>query len=452
MSQVVQNQSAPILLPEERLLVLAARIRLDDEDAAEMERIAGRGLDWNKVMEYSLALGVQPLLYKHLCRERFASHVPHEVLLQLKESYCTQSIRSLRIYSQINRIINAFGSPGIPIVLLKGAFLAKWVYEDIALRPMSDIDILCRKCDEQLIQSTLLGLGYYQERSVFHSPFHETVQNVGCHHLLPFRKADAHTVEVHTHLSPDDCGPTLEMDKVWETVTDCKLDGLELRCLALDDQLLYLCFHLYRHIASQNTTLYWFCDIHEMINRYMDRIDWSRLDARAHSLGVADQVGAVLRLLKTHWNTPIPERILPGAYAFTPKLCLATILDHRLYDKQNEIERLTDYAQELRFVFHVKGWANRFHYLWRLIFPTRAHLMHRYKIENPIVVFLCYFMLPFIRFKHLLTGLFHKALFQFKRNDRGGPDFSSRSDAKATGSMHLHLVENPKSKHNDDRS
>jgi len=418
-------------MDEERLLILAARIHPNADDAAEMESVVRCcGLDWARVMRYSGDLGVQCLLYKHLREDRFAGHIPEEVLLHLKEHYYTQSMRSLRIYAQINSIVSAIGSSCIPIVLLKGAFLARWLYDDIALRPMGDIDILCRKCDERLLQSTLIELGYHQEKSIFHSPFHEAVQSVGRHHSLPFHKANAHTVEVHAQLFPDACRYALEMDRVWKTVADTKFDGLDIKCLALDYQFLYLCLHLYRHLASGSIALYWFCDIHELILHYRDQIDWNQLEATAHSLDVADQVETVFALLRAHWNTPLPERVLDGAGSFTPGFCLAAIIDNHLYEKREKIRLLSDYAQEIKSIFQVKGWTNRLHYLCRLIFPTRAHLMYRYKFTNPVAAGLCYLLLPFIRVKNLTAGLFYGALFQLKKKGRCTLNQPSQSDPK----------------------
>lgn len=140
-SSIVDNQSKA-LSPEEYLLVLAARLEMNSDDAARMESILRECPDWAEVKASAHRLGVEPLLYRHLSQERYARYVPDEVIHLLKESYRAQAIRSLRIYGQISRFLDSMNQAEVPIILLKGAFLAKWVYGDIALRPMNDIDIL----------------------------------------------------------------------------------------------------------------------------------------------------------------------------------------------------------------------------------------------------------------------------------------------------------------------
>ena len=417
-----------------------------------MESLVRAGLNWAKVMRYSGELGVQSLLYKHLCQDRLSRHVPEPVLHQLKQHYCTQSIRSLRIVGQIEEILSALKPCNVPIVLLKGAFLARWLYEDIALRPMSDIDILCRKCDQGLIQNTLIGMGYYQERSLFRSAFQEAVQSGGCHHLLPFRKADAHVVELHTHLFSDDRSSAWDMDRVWQNVIDTQFDDSAIKCLSLDYQLLYLCLHLYHHLDVGKIALYWFCDIHEMILRYREQIDWDHLKAMAHSLGVADRVESVFDLLRVHWKTQLPEKDSDGAGSLTPGFCLAAILDNQLYEKSDEIRLLSDYGQEIKFVFQMKGWANRVRYFSRLIFPTGEHLRYRYKLTHPLSVGLCYLLLPFIRFKNLTTSLFYRVLFQLEKPDRCALSPHHPSDPKPSASSALYRPKDLKSGHDHDRS
>lgn len=416
MNRAVHNHFAPALLLEERLLVSAARIDLDREDRDAIRAILNSRPNWAKILKDSLTLGVQPLLYKHLSQDPLSHLVPPEVLLHLKESYLTQSMRSLRLYAQINQIMAAIEPCGIKIVLLKGAFLAMRVYGDTALRPMSDIDILCKTSDEESVRGILNGLGYYQDRSIYHTPVNEAVQNVGKHHQLPFRRENANRVELHTKLFPDDYGHPVDMDGLWETFPSCKFNGFDIKCFAPDYQILYLCLHLYHHIAAGLVAFYWFCDIHEMIRLYRDRIDWSRLFTTARSLGAADQVLTVFDLLRTHWNTPLPQNVLPASSK--SGICLASILENRLYEKQNEIKLLSEYAQEFKTIFQIKGWARRFQYIAGLIIPSPPHLKFRYKLDHPLAIGLCYFLLPFIRCKNLGAGLFYKILFRLSRKNR----------------------------------
>ena len=169
-SKIIQN----IMTPEEYILPASARIQLDDKSAELIENALGQSLDWNRITALSERLGVQPLLFKHLS-ERYVSQVPDDVMKRLRENFHCQEMRSLRHYALIHQIADTMNQADIPVVLLKGAFLAKWIYRDIALRPMNDIDILCKKKDSQKIQEKMNELGYYQQKIAGQSQLHEKI-------------------------------------------------------------------------------------------------------------------------------------------------------------------------------------------------------------------------------------------------------------------------------------
>ena len=278
-------------LPSEALiLILAAKVNLGFSDAAKMEALLSGNIDWHKIMIDSAKLGVQPLLYKHLSQTGFSQHVPPDVLASLKGLYRKESLRNIRIYGLIERLLSAFDDADISMVLLKGAFLARWIYRDIALRPMGDIDLLCREEEASLVKAKLAELGFHQ-KTVYPSPFHEKFYAIDRGwHLKPFYDSKRAMVEVHFSIFPNIPGGFTQMGRVWDRVGRHAADGLSVSCLAPADLVLYLCLHLMHHLRLGRWQLYWFCDIHEVIAHYGDEIEWERLSKTASSLGVRDQV------------------------------------------------------------------------------------------------------------------------------------------------------------------
>ncbi|MEA1867256.1 MAG: nucleotidyltransferase family protein [Thermodesulfobacteriota bacterium] len=415
------NRQSKSFSPEEYLLVLAARIEMDSADAAGMEGVLKEGLDWPAVKASAHRLGVGPLLYKHLSQEKYAHYVPDDMINFLKGSYRKQAIRNLRIYGQISRMLNSMNQADIPIILLKGAFLAKWVYGDIALRPMSDIDILCKREDAETVKKRLIELGYYQDETIhYDSPLHEKIAAERSKHMPPFSKNRATRIEVHINiLGKKTQGVSEEMTRLWETAIPADMNGLRVYSLSPEYQALYLSVHLFRHRKAGNSVLYWFCDIHEVVRKYRDRIDWKDFWDRAGYLGYEAQICSIFKLIKGRWNCSLPKfnSYCPGAEAEIDKPGLEAILG-----VQSEARRvnniLPSYMENLKIAKDIEGWSGCLYYLWRVIFPTRANLMCRYHPGNSFLLSLYHIIHPFKLGKRASLSLFYNLYFFFREEKK----------------------------------
>jgi hypothetical protein len=399
--------SAQELSPEGLMQILASRVNLDLDDKAKMEALLRGDLIWPTIMTESWKLGVQPLLHKHLSQTRFSQYVPATVLGSLKEEYRNQSMRNLRVYGLIERLSSAFEEADITVVLLKGAFLARWIYRDIALRPMGDIDILCREEEAGLVRAKLVELGLHQE-TIYPSPFHErffAVNKGG--HLNPFYGSRPLMIEVHFSVFPDVPHGFTHMEGVWGRVGRQPADGFSVSCLAPDDLVLYLCLHLMQHLRFGQCLLYWFCDIHEVIAHYRDEIEWERLFTTAKSLAVTDQVQPILRLLNRYWHISLPEM-----HGDIKELSLAAILRKQVLLREEEKKKAIIRGQLHKFgmLGDIPGWRNRIYFLWKLVFPSRENLISRYGPRCSLMLYLSYLVHPLVLVKRAMVSLFHHIL------------------------------------------
>ncbi len=386
---------------KENLLFLSARIKLDNEAAAGMEEMLKQNPNWNLILKDSERLGVQTLLYKHLSENSFDSYVPKEVMLNLQQNFRRQSMRSLRMYSLINRIADSMNTCNIPIILLKGAFLAKQVYKDIALRPMNDIDILCRNQDSKIVREKMAELGFYEQKPVYQSKFHEKVfpdADLGVivpsaakdDRLYPFFNEKGNKVDIHFSLYEDKTAASIMQD-VWKSAIPCHLDGLPVYCLSPEDQLLHLVMHLYKHIMPEygGITLYWFCDIHELIKNNGDKTDWEKFCAKTGELGAGPQAGTILGLIKNYWHTPIPDRVLHRLGQDGENRSLKEII-------QKQSDYRLHYTKIIKAAWKINGWKNRLYFLLGFIFPTREYLISRYQPKKHSLVWIYYVIHPCI--------------------------------------------------------
>ena len=381
------------LSQEERLLVLAARVHLDTKAAAGMASILGQDLDWPFIMRRSKQLGVQPLLHRHLSQAEYAPLVPEAERFRLREAYREQSIRNLWIYGQIDRILDIPVPSKTPVVLLKGAYLAKWVYRDMGLRPMNDIDLLCRTEDADTLRDKLFHLGFSQEDHK--SPLHESLAPQ-FDHLPPFFHPGKVKVEVHLNIFsglPHDAG---DMKRVWERTTSMEFENLRQTCLSPEDLLLQLTLHLSKHIETGFPLLYWFCDIHEVVSNDLHKIDWDRFTTAAESLGVGGRAGSLLRLLRQQWETPVPEEGLKRLGSNGKPLDLAEMIPEEQDPEMKKRKVLWRYLRLLKRVNRAGNVQNRLAFLWKTAFPPRAWIIRRYAIQDGIAVW-------FYRAYHVLS-------------------------------------------------
>ncbi|MCX8063175.1 MAG: nucleotidyltransferase family protein, partial [Anaerolineales bacterium] len=100
---------------------------------------------WHTIYRRAERHGIAPLIYWRFHRVR--SSIPQPVFDRFKQTYLTTLGRNRIFLAELDRVVNLLCSEGIKVVLLKGAVFVRSLYEDIGLRPMSDLDILLHKGD-----------------------------------------------------------------------------------------------------------------------------------------------------------------------------------------------------------------------------------------------------------------------------------------------------------------
>jgi hypothetical protein len=188
-------------------------------------------------------------------------------------------------------MIRIFGQRGIDAIILKGACLAETVYDDIALRPMHDIDILIKEGDLFVVQTVLLGMGYGPSMRP-----QVADQILRHHHLVPFTRPGRPSVEIHATLTPKRGPCAMDMDGFWARARRANFGGLTALTLSPEDLLLHLCLHFSANHRFSILEIRNLCDISETIKRYNDEIDWKAFADRARGYGIGRYVYCTLRL------------------------------------------------------------------------------------------------------------------------------------------------------------
>ncbi|MFP5212384.1 MAG: nucleotidyltransferase family protein [Acidobacteriota bacterium] len=397
-------------LPKElELLVLAARVELGDDDGRRMDDLLRSELNWREVLTHSARFGIGPLLYRHLSHPCRRPLVPGDAFNALSKAYGLQILKDMRLKGRLKLVLDLAQHAHIPVISLKGSFLATWIYPDSTLRLMSDIDLLCRRGEGTALLDLLKrkGIGRqpsHKGGSESNSPLHREVFMECGDHLPVLYDSKISRIEVHERIFKDpEAGGTKWVDEPWAKRLTHDWDGLPVCSLSPEHQLLHLVTHLHRHVVTcTGITLYWFCDIHEVVKHYGDTIDWKTLESMAEELGEGPALRSILSLMREHWNTPCPD--LSGRCR---RIRLGEILLPSLdsgYGKQGVLKR---YYRNLKRAGHVQDWKNRLLYLWGLVFPSPDNMRYRYHPKNRLMLCAWYGAHPFIKVGRGLESLYH---------------------------------------------
>jgi len=375
------------LPPEVQLLILASRLELAVEDARLFQHLLESGPDWTKVLADAKQMGVQPLLYKHLVAPERRSLVPAEALETLEKAYRKAAFRSLRTQGQLQQLVEQAEASGIPLLLLKGAALSRWIYGDPALRPMNDMDVLCRPKDVPALQDVLHAQGYRARPLPVYSALHAAVGREKSH-LPPYDHPKGVCLEVHLNLfGNEEKESRAVIDSVWECARDVRRGGIHFLTLSKEHMLLHLCLHIHKHVVSGKIVLYWFCDVFEFVKRKRDELDWQAFWFIARRLEAEEKAGLIFDILHIGWGLPLPP------YTAMPTEGIANldmIFDPACAARARLLHFLPGRAHLLRDVAARYGLAASIGYGLRILFPTGDYVQARYQPETRTQFLGCY--------------------------------------------------------------
>jgi hypothetical protein len=217
-------------------------------------------LTWDNILNKGYQADLCPLLYYILTKWKQSDidpsflRVPDDILDQLKKGYTWSLSRNILLLDELDRVLKAFDESGIEVIVLKGADLAQTVYPDIALRPMSDLDILILNKHIAISQRALAKIGY--KDTYLGNPKH-----------AKFQKRNGNNqpivLELHEHLVSHQLILPLDLEDVWS-----KRSGY---CMNVAHLINYLSYHFAMHRFDR---LIWIFDIAMLCKFYKNKIDW----------------------------------------------------------------------------------------------------------------------------------------------------------------------------------
>jgi hypothetical protein len=294
----------------QRLAIRTAVDEHDDAVAAWRELNARTDLEdlWDAEL-YRLL----PLIWRRLGDDVGVEHAD-----RLKGLYRKSWVANQHHLHQAAELVDQLAAAGIDSLVLKGLPLALLYYEDLAARPMGDVDVLVRPDAAVASWRILEELGYetLSLRTRAASPWERDGDDdwyLRLRHARGFTRGRLDVVDIHSTLSLDfvTADPTVaDMSDLWDDAGTFELGQVTAGTLSATHHLFHTVVHGLG--AQSSTILRWIVDALAILRAAGEAIDWDEVVAASHRHHCALLVADGLGHLADTWDAPIPPGVLAG--------------------------------------------------------------------------------------------------------------------------------------------
>ena len=339
---------------------------------------------WDLLADLSIEHGLGPMLLWSV-KQAGVDSVPAGSLGVLAASAHQSAMADILYEQSLDAISRALASAGIQALWLKGACLARTLYPQSSLRPMSDLDVLVRRGQVENALDVLRGLGYgfdgergfrpsspseTDEAYLKHLSFHHYVLKGGVHRAV--------TVELHFGLpahAPGKKGLLPEEHMKWfreNTRPFRTACGAVCSGLAPEAHLQFLAAHNILHHGEFRPYLMRDLDVHLLISR--ESLDWQKIVDQAVELAWTGAVARSLERSVELFRSPVPAKVIEELALRRPAhedpalASRARVPGHRWMRVRSLLERLP--ARE------------KMRYCLQSLFPAVGYMRSRYAVSE----------------------------------------------------------------------
>jgi Uncharacterised nucleotidyltransferase len=297
--QPKETAPLPSLSETSRELLRAIAGYPDENNASQIDQLAGSVEDWGTLLSVAQEHRLLPLAFSRLTE--VATRIPAFAEEQLKDAYHRNVFHCMSNAAELIAILQAFESEQISAMPFKGIVLGSTIYPDPAARYCGDLDLLINLKDLLRATTILLGRGYDLKTSV-HPDGSPALTNSYEYHFE--RSSDGMVVELRwrLELTQPRYRRDIGMQWIWPKRKTIKLAGVDVPNMDPETTLLVLCMHGSKHVWSR---LLWVSDVAHLLARFPN-LDWKRVirDGRRLGLWRALALGVLLAHRVCHAKAP----------------------------------------------------------------------------------------------------------------------------------------------------
>jgi hypothetical protein len=386
MQNVINKENAII---EEKTLLYYLGFGKKDDGIPNIEQLTAS--DWGNLIQKAKQRKVAAMLFYNISQNGEIDRISKEAKFNLRKNYLAVLSKNMNIYKELAKLLKRLNDEEIPVIVLKGAALAELVYENIAIRPMLDIDLIAKSNDIKRINQIFLELNWENQEYLSQSGFHEE-----------FSKHASYTngkvlIEIHPRIH--------ELPKLdpWLDAVSAKICSNDTFILGKEDFLLHICLHLEDHYRTGlEVNLIWYIDIVKFLEHYQEDINWDYFIEKTKELNVEEIIHGILHEINQNLGGTIPDHILNQFGASQSNLSIENVF--------SPLSTPTKYFHVL--MSEISGprnatIKNRAFIIFRNIFPHKAYMVRKYDIKKQNFFYLYYFVRAFKGIKKFISGIYH---------------------------------------------
>ena len=236
-----------------------------------------------------------PLVYRNLTDLNIESNQIPEIFKRVYRHYWSFSNR---LFLKTSLIIEMLNQSEIPILLLKGAPLAINYYDNIAGRPLSDVDIMIKPKD--LVNTIAIF-----KKNGFHPITPIQKNTFKWRHAVGFENNDGLEIDLHLSLFLENLNEK-DQEVYWEHSEAMVFFGKKTQTLCPTDHLLHTIVHGVVH--NDSVPIRWIADAKMILEK--NSIDWDRIVRLSAKNKVSVKILVSLKYLKLHFINEIPEEVI----------------------------------------------------------------------------------------------------------------------------------------------
>ena len=369
----------------QKIILLTATTHFDTESVESLKLLLDEKPDWQFIKQYSDAQGTASFIFKALKKNNLTNSVPGDIYNYFQNSYFQTHTKNILALEQLKKVLIAFNKVEIKTILLKGIAFAEFIYKDLGLRPMGDIDIMVEPDRLLDAEKILFELGYINKEP--YKSYKLRALNIH-NHLNAFYNKNI-IIELHRDLNSIHHIYRIPNKLIWENINPVCIGNEKAYLINNDKNLQYLSLHTIAHFLDKNVRLNNFIDISELIKNERETINWDQFVKECNMLDISLPVYRSLSLCKIYLYAPVPEEVIE---IFKRK---ETNLENQfllLLNNQTEKIKLKTRTNYFKKINKIEGFKNKFRYMWAEVFPSKEFIIYTYRLKNKNLFFFYYFV------------------------------------------------------------
>jgi hypothetical protein len=285
------------LSQEELLILFICRTVSTDDATKAIDHLLNKNLNWDFILKLASLHGIAGLLHVTLSQCSNTGDVPDYILKKLETIYRLYALRNLHYSKEFKEIVTNLNRANIRTIPLKGIEFLHSIYaHNIALRNLSDIDILVEKQNVPHAEKILVDMGYKKKKTSFRFSqrhFHDI--------FLCSRGKQPIVIELHWDVDFSDSPFNINIEEFWDRSQEFSSEKFTCYRFSIEDSIIFNSFHILREVKKAPDgflALKHFCDIATIITKSGDKISWEAIIQRSQKYNVMRPVLFVLMLVK----------------------------------------------------------------------------------------------------------------------------------------------------------